>query len=148
MLISLGLLYSITMYVCITIIANVWSYHWSFKFNLITDIICSLWFITYFTPIFCSPSSGDSCNFISNQIASCFSCFLNCSFWSSFKCICSRLFSMIKTFLTVFTAYVLPYNLTNNFSHISCKRQKSIAFYKYSISSLNWISCHILYVIG
>ena len=27
-------------------------------------------------------------------------------FWGSFKCICSRLFSMIKNFLTVLTAYV------------------------------------------
>ena len=32
-----------------------------------------------------------------------------------------------------------------NFSNISSKRQKSIAFYKYSIFRLNWIVCHFLY---
>ena len=34
----------------------------------------------------------------------CFFYFSNCSFWSSFKCICSRLFSMIKMFLAIFAA--------------------------------------------
>ena len=34
-------------------------------------------------------------NFITNQITSCFCCFLNDSFWRSFKCIYCRLFSMI-----------------------------------------------------
>ena len=29
-------------------------------------------------------------------------------------------------------------------THIFCKRQKSIAFYKYSISRLNWIAHHFL----
>ena len=42
-------------------------------------------------------------NFISNYITSCFCCFLNCLFWNSFKCICSKLFSMVKKFLTIFT---------------------------------------------
>ena len=33
--------------------------------------------------------------------------FLNCSFWGSFKCICSRMFSMIYKCLAEFTALVL-----------------------------------------
>ena len=55
-------------------------------------------------------SSRDICNFISNfitsQITSCSCCFLNCSFWSSFTCICSRFFGMIKKFRVIFTSYV------------------------------------------
>ena len=51
------------------------------------------------------------CNFISNFITdhstSCFCCFLNCFFWSSFKRICSGLSTMIKMFLAIFTAVVL-----------------------------------------
>ena len=43
------------------------------------------------------------CDFIANEFTSCFCWFLNSSFWRSFKCICSRLFSMIKRFLVVFT---------------------------------------------
>ena len=43
-------------------------------------------------------------NFIVNQITSCSCCFLNCSFWSSFYCICCRFFSTIKKFLTIFIA--------------------------------------------
>ena len=46
-------------------------------------------------------------NSITNQITSCFCCFLSRSFWSSFKRIFCKLFSMIKTFLTVFTIQVL-----------------------------------------
>ena len=33
-------------------------------------------------------------------------------------------------------------NFTNIFSHIFIKRQKSVTFYKYSISRLNWITSH------
>ena len=40
---------------------------------------------------------------------------------------------------------VFSYILTHNSSQT--KRQKSIAFYKYSIPWLNWIVCHFLYVI-
>ena len=54
-------------------------------------------------------------NFITNQITSWFCC-LNLSFWSIFKCICSRLFSMISKFLTIFTVKSL------HFPHISSKR--------------------------
>ena len=48
-------------------------------------------------------------NFITNQITSCLCCFLNYPFWSSFQCICWRLFIMIKTFLAVFATQL--YNL-------------------------------------
>ena len=52
-------------------------------------------------------SSWDFRNFISDfithQTTSCIYCFLNWSFWSSSKCLCWRLFSMIKKFLAVFT---------------------------------------------
>ena len=60
-------------------------------------------------------------NNITNQITSCFCCFLIFSFWSSlFWSIRCRFFSTIKTFLTIFT---YPYLL-----HI------------FSTSLLNWIS--------
>ena len=51
----------------------------------------------------------------------------------------SRLFSMIKKFLAIFTTQVFTYIFANNFNHIFSKRQKPIAFYKY------WISHHFLY---
>ena len=38
-------------------------------------------------------------HFVNNEITSCLCSFLNCSFWNSFKCICCRLFSIIKNFL-------------------------------------------------
>ena len=41
-------------------------------------------------------------DFMTNQIISCFNCFLNCSFWSSFQCIFSRFSSMIKTFSCIY----------------------------------------------
>ena len=51
-------------------------------------------------------TSWDICNSIrnifTNQITSFFCCFSNYFFWSSFKCICSRLFSMINKSLTIF----------------------------------------------
>ena len=47
----------------------------------------------------------DFCNFIinviTNQIVS--DLFLNCCFWSSFKCICDWFVSMIKKFMALFT---------------------------------------------
>ena len=63
-------------------------------------------------------------NFVSNKITSCYCCFLSCSFWSSFNCICSKLFSMINMFLTKFTAYVFTYTFTNTFTYIFSKRKK------------------------
>ena len=168
-------------YVGIAILAWIWPYHWSFKFNLITSVIRSSWLIFCFNtiswskfrffilcfvllffdvplldyifilildhewfPVFIQKTSffmyfsiksnifflicnwiilrwsfWGSCNsisnFISNQITIYFCSFLNFSFWRSFKCICSRLFSMIKKFLTVFTAWTFSYIFTNNF---------------------------------
>ena len=55
-----------------------------------------------------------------------FECIFECIFLS-FKCICSRLFGMIKTFLAVFTTHVFTYIFTNIFTHIFSKRQKSVA---------------------
>ena len=52
-------------------------------------------------------------NFITNQITSCVCCFLSYSFRSSFNYFCYILFSMIKRFLAVFTAYVLIYIFRN-----------------------------------
>ena len=80
-------------------------------------------------------------NFITNQITSCFYCFLNFSLWHSFKCICSGLFCMIKNFfllhlalnfLRILLPILLPIILT--------KQKKSIALYKYSITRWNWLN--------
>ena len=80
-------------------------------------------------------SSWNFSNFVRNriakQISSCFYCFLNYSIWSSFKCICSRSFSMMKMFLTLFATYVFTYIFTNIFAHNFSQRQKFITFYKY-----------------
>ena len=74
-------------------------------------------------------SSWDFRNFISyfitNQITCCLCIFLNCFFWSSLKCICYRLLSMIKNFLVFFTSWVFTYFFTNVFSHIFSIRQRS-----------------------
>ena len=104
------------------------------------DISLSYYFINLNLSLICSLFSGDIylslgisvllkttskkflcfwrfCNFasifIANQMTSCFCCFLNWSFWSSLKCICCRLFSMIKKFLALFTAKVFTYCLTH-----------------------------------
>ena len=55
-------------------------------------------------------------DFITSQITNCFNSFLNCSFWGSFKCICSRLVNMIKKFLAIFTTWIffIFYNLVYN----------------------------------
>ena len=50
----------------------------------------------------------------------------------AFKCICSRLF----------TAYIF----TNIFANIFSKREKPIAFYKYSISTFCRLTSHFSYV--
>ena len=55
------------------------------------------------------------------------------------------LFSMIKKFLAIFTTQVFAYIFTNIFTHIFSKRQKSIPFYKYSISRFGWIFTHFFY---
>lgn len=69
------------------------------------------------------------------------SLFFNCSFWSSFKCNCSRLFSLINKFLVVFTAYFF-YTFTN----VLLQKTKIHNFYQHLISTLNWITHHFLYV--
>ena len=51
-------------------------------------------------------------NFFTNQITSCIHCFLNYSFWSSFKYISIKFFSMINKFLAVFTIQVFTYIFT------------------------------------
>ena len=64
---------------------------------------------------FCGEGFWNFCDFISNsvtnQITGYFCAFLNCSFWSSFKCTCSRLFSSIKKFLALLTTSVFTYIL-------------------------------------
>ena len=48
-------------------------------------------------------------NFMPSQITSCFYCFLNCSFWISFKYICSRLLSIMKKVLAGLKFYLYFY---------------------------------------
>ena len=62
---------------------------------------------------------------IKSPVASAF--FKNYSFWWRFKCIFFRLFRLIKKIVTISAI------------------QNSIAFYKYWISRLNWISRNFLY---
>ena len=68
-------------------------------------------------------------DFITNQIISCFCCFFNCSFWSSFKCICGWLFSIIGVSGYIYCLSLCLF-VTNVFAHIFSKRQKSITFFK------------------
>ena len=73
-------------------------------------------------------NSRDYCNFISNfitnQITSCFCCFLNYIFWSSLKCNCCRLISMIKKFLDIPLQFFLIFLLT--FSLIFLAKDKNL----------------------
>ena len=106
--------------------------YFSIKSNFFCFICNFFWIIVWWSSsYFCSFIS----TFISNQITSYFCCFLNYSFWSSFKCICSRLFSMIKKFLAIFKSFLFI---------LFSKRKKSISFYKYSISWLNWLGHQFL----
>ena len=83
-----------------------------------------------------------------NQTTSCFCCLLKFFFiylciylfWSSFKCICSRLFNMIKKVFIIFTASVFAYF----FIKIFFAKDKSHNL-KYSISKFNLITHHFLY---
>ena len=90
--------------------------------SLDISLLCS--FVTV-SELFCREFFWDFCNFISdfinNQITSCFCCFLNHSFWSSFECICCRLLSMIKRFCSVFTTKIFTYIFTDIFTHIFSK---------------------------
>ena len=118
----------------------------SYYINLRSLIICFLFsgdiYLSLLSPIF-SPSfvtvsellwlsvwdfRNSIRNFITNQVTSCFCWFLNCSFWSSFERICSKCFSMVKKFLTIFTAWVFTYIFTNIATNIFSKIQKSINY--------------------
>ena len=85
------------------------------------------------------------CNFICKFVSSCFCCFSNCSPWSSFKCICCRLFNMVKKPLALFTAKIFTYVFANIFTHVFNKTQKLIALCKFLIFRFNWIARHLLY---
>ena len=119
----------------------------SLRISLSYSFVTVSVFLNYFLVIFFKNFCNSISNFITNQITSCFFCFLNDSFWRTFKCICCRLFSMIKKVLALFTTEAFTYIFTNIFTHIFSKRQISLAFYKYSVSLLNWISRHFLYFI-
>ena len=83
-------------------------------------------------------------NFITNQINSFFSCFLNYSLLSRFKCICSRLFSKIKQFLSIFNTKVFNYIFTHIFTQKKKKNKNPFTnivylcwYIKYNVS-LGW----------
>ena len=91
-------------YIHFKIINNFLSFFWRyisfFRYFFIVLICNCLWVILFWIFWkFCDFIR----NFISNQITSCICYFLNYSFWISFKCICCRLFSMIRKCLAVFT---------------------------------------------
>ena len=73
-------------------------WYFSMKFSIFYLTFNCFWAILYWPFLY-------FCNFISSFIASkftlCFFNFLNYSFWSSFKCISGRFFSMIKKILAV-----------------------------------------------
>ena len=66
-------------------------------------------------------------------------------FWSSFKWIYSKLFSIIKTFLTL---SVFTYIFSNLFAHVfnKIKNSKFHSLLQIFISWLNWITSYFLYV--
>ena len=118
-----------------------WRYIFFFRYFFIMLICNCFWIISLW--IFWNPRNFIS-NLITNQITSCFCCFLNDSLRKGFKYVCCKLFSVIKGFLDVFTTQVFTYIFSNIFNHIFSKRQKSIAFHKYSISRLNLIAHYFL----
>ena len=103
------------------------------------------WFISNCFRIILWWSCQDFCNFICKFVSSCFCCFSNCSPWSSFKCICCRLFNMVKKPLALFTAKIFTYVFANIFTHVFNKTQKLIALCKFLIFRFNWIARHLLY---
>ena len=118
-----------------------WRCMFFFRYSFIMLIYKCLWiFLLRIFWNFCNPVS----NFFTSQITSCFCCWIallhvlngslaDCLAWS-------RRFShyLQLTFLLII--------LTNIFTHIFSKRQRSIAFYKYSIFRLDWIA-HIFYIL-
>ena len=75
-------------------------------------------------------------NFITNRITSCFYGFLNYSFWSSFKCVCCRLFSMMNKFVAIFTTQDFAYIFTNILPIFLAKDKNPKSFT--NIWFLNW----------
>ena len=67
-------------------------------------------------------------NFFTNQNTSCICCFLNCSFWSSFYCICCRFLSTMKKVLA---------NLLLKCVIMFLAKHKKHFFYIYSIFWFN-----------
>ena len=105
-------------------------YFWILICNrLWTIFLCSLWSFPSF-----------SRNFITKQIASCFCCFLNWSFWSSLKCMIADFLAWWRSFRLRLPITSLRKLLLIFFTHILSKIQKFIAFCKYPFSRLNWIS--------
>ena len=88
-------------------------------FIIITWFFCRLfiWNTCYFIS-----------NFVTNQITSCFCCFLNCSFWSSFYCIYCRFFlTLSRSFWPYFLLKFLPMFLAKDknpypFTYIRSRR--------------------------
>ena len=83
----------------------IYIYIYTFRYFFIKSNIFCFIFNGFWTILW--RSSRDFCdfvsNFIANQIASCFCCFLNYFLWSSIYRICGGLFSMIKTLLATLT---------------------------------------------
>ena len=84
--------------------------YWSIIWCLL--LRCTFFFWNFYWFFFCLRGSlwiileqtlcNSICDFITNQIAICFYCFLNYSFWYSFSCICRKVFRIIKTSLIKF----------------------------------------------
>ena len=121
-----------------------------FRYIFILFICYCLWmtfffffFIFFFNFKFSNYTFWDFCksDFLSHQLIL---LFFELLFWTSFKCICCRLFIMVIKILGVFTIQGFTYILANIFTHNFRKRQKPLNFYKYLIFMLNWIAHHFL----
>ena len=101
-----------------------WYFYWCF--------LC-LWISLFLQWILCNFIR----DFITNQITSCFCCsFLNALiFIYQDQDVSDCIYRLSFT-----------YPFTHAFSHNFSKKQKSIAFYKYSTSRFNWITRQLLYI--
>ena len=113
-----------------------------FRFFFIVLICKCLWIILL--SVFWNPPSFIA-NFIANQITSWFSCFLNCSFWKSFKWIRSRFFSKITKFLAIFTTYVFLIFLSIFLPIFLAKGKNPYRFTH--IQSPGWTECCVSFYI-
>ena len=118
-----------------------WYYY--IKYQIINTFLSFFWRYIYFVVIFLKLQYFFS-YFFTNEI-SCLCCFLNDSFWRSFKWICCRLFNLIKKCFAVSTSHVFTYFCASIFTRIFRKRQKLTTFSKYLISRLNWIVHYLLF---